>query len=162
MAACITTFRPKQTLGRSIYLSTLKDYQQQLLGALDAAPSAAVGVRALVMHHIDWVLHSPRKALVLDRLRSFTVIDGGEPDWDAANAEPFSHLRSWIALQVARGEMQKLPFKVWLALVLGPSMQLTAGWARQARPSVEPRVRNALSGSSLVGGVCPASAKGRK
>jgi AcrR family transcriptional regulator len=141
-------FPSKAHLGRGVYLAALKDYQAHLMDAIEADTSAGDGVRALVRRHIAWVLSAPRQALVLDRLRTLAVIDGDAPDWDAVNAEAFSHLKSWIAVQVVRGNMLKLPFKVWLALVLGPSMQLTAGWALQEQPSVEPRVRGALADAS--------------
>lgn len=138
-------FPTKAHLGCGVYLAALKDYQAHMMDAIHAGTSAGDGVRALVRRHMAWVLRAPRQALVLDRLRTLAVMDGGAPDWDAVNADAFSHLKSWIAVQVARGDMLKLPFKVWLALVLGPSMQLTAGWALQERPSVEPRVRGALA-----------------
>ena len=155
-------FPTKGHLVRCAYLSALKDYQGHMVAAIDAATSAADGVRALVTRHIAWVLGAPRKALVLDRLRSFTAIEGTQPDWEAENAEPFSHLKSWIALQVARGDMQKLPFKVWMALVLGPSMQLTSLWASQARPTVEPRVRDALADAAWWAVRAQAHMKGRR
>jgi AcrR family transcriptional regulator len=138
-------FPTKAHLARSVYLCALDDYQAHMMGAVDAGTSAGDGVRALVRRHIAWVLRSPRQALVLDRLRPRAAIEGHAPDWEAVNAKAFSHLKAWIALKVASGDMLKLPFKVWLALVLGPSMQLTPGWALLEQPSVEPKVRFALA-----------------
>lgn len=138
-------FPTKAHLARSIYMSALKDYQEYMSVGIDAATSARDGVRALVTRHIAWVVDSPLRAIVLDRLRPFTAIDGVDPDWQSANAEPFARLKSWIALQVARGDLQKLPFDAWMAMVLGPCMQLTPRWAVQTPPYVEPRVRSALA-----------------
>jgi AcrR family transcriptional regulator len=138
-------FPTKAHLARSVYLCALDDYQAHMMGAVDAGTPAGDGVRGLVRRHIAWVLRSPRQALVLDRLRPQAAIEGHAPDWEAVNAEAFSHLKAWIALKVASGDMLKLPFKVWLALVLGPSMQLTAGWAMLEQPSVDPKVRFALA-----------------
>lgn len=138
-------FPTKAHLGRSVYLAALTDYQQHMLVSIDEATSARDGVRKLVARHIAWVLRSPRLALVLDRLRPFTAIEGSEPDWEAANAQALTHLQSWIARREAQGDMRKLPFAVWLALVLGPSMQLTPGWALQRDAVVAPRVRRALA-----------------
>lgn len=152
-------FPTKAHLGRGVYLAALKDYQADMRGAIQAGTSAGDGVRALVRRHLAWVVRVPRQALVLDRLRAFASIDGSAPDWDAVNADAFSHLKSWIALQVAKGDMLKLPFKLWLALVLGPSMQLTPGWALQERPSIEPRVRSLLADAAWSAVRSPPSPK---
>ena len=135
-------FPTKADLGRDVYLSALKDYQAEMMSVIQAGISARDGVRALVTQHIAWVVQAPRQALVLERLRTLA---GDRTDWTAVNAEAFSHIKSWIALQVAKGDMQKLPFKVWLALVLGPSMQLTRGWALQERADVQSQVRGSLA-----------------
>lgn len=138
-------FPTKAQLARGVYLGALADYQAALMPAIGSGVGARAGVRALVTGHIEWVLRQPRLARVLERLRPLTALDGEAPDWEAVNAEAFQHLKSWIAAQVAQGTMRRLPTSVWLALVLGPSMQLTAGWARMAQPAVDPAVRRALA-----------------
>jgi len=155
-------FPSKAHLARGVYLTALEDYHRTMMGAISAETSAREGVHSLVTNHITWVLDSPQKAVVLERLRPFASIDGLAPDWGAVNAEAFSLLKSWIALQVARGDMRKLPFKVWLALVLGPSMQLSQEWAKQERPSFDPQVLSTLANCAWMSVKLQSSLKGLK
>lgn len=153
-------FPSKAHLARSVYLSALEAYQRAMMDALSPGTPAKDGVRALVKSHTDWVVRFPRQALVLERLRPLASVNGQAPDWHGVNAEAFSLLKSWIAVQVARGDLKKLPFPVWLALVLGPSMQLSQGWALQERPSIEPDIAEALADAAWHSVKAPTPAKG--
>ena len=70
------------------------------------------------------------------------ALAGGERD--AANADAYAVLRTWIARQVDAGAMRALPFPVWMALVFTPALSLTRHWVQQAPPAVAPKVRAAL------------------
>lgn len=142
-------FPSKAHLARALYLDALARYQHDALAALAGDPEAGDGVRALVARHVTWVQRQPRLARVLGELRAATRIDGEWPDWEAINAAAFARLREWIAREVAAGRMLEMPFSLWLALVLAPSMSLTAGWAGDdrdgTRASIPLRTRELLA-----------------
>jgi hypothetical protein len=91
------------------------------------------------------VLKYPDRARVLHELRRATAIAGNESDWAAMNAKAYEALGAWTKASVARGEMKDMPLSVWVALVIGPLLQLTPGWLQQDKPTVPPRLRTLLS-----------------
>jgi AcrR family transcriptional regulator len=134
----------KAHLGRALYEAALADYHAALLKAIGEAVPAEDGVRGLVLAHIAWVVKQPQRARVLHELRRTTAIAGAEPDWGALNAEAFATLRRWVGGRQAEGELQPMPFGVWLALVFAPVLQLSPAWARDGKP-VAPKLRALLA-----------------
>jgi AcrR family transcriptional regulator len=135
----------KGHLARAVYGQVLEDYQTCVADALHAAPTALTGIQGLVAAHIDWVLRSPPRARLLSDLRAYTLVQGEEPVWSAANRHAFALLQQWIASHVAQGSLRPMPFEVWMAVVIGPVMQMTERWCRQADPVVPDELRRHLS-----------------
>lgn len=138
-------FPSRNHLARALYEQALADYHAAMLKPLAGEVPAADGVRGMVAAHIAWVLRHPQQARVLHELRQGTAIAGAEPDWGSLNAPAYERLRGWCAQQAEAGEMQALPFNVFMALVFAPVLQLTPQWAREAKPSVPPRLRAVLA-----------------
>jgi AcrR family transcriptional regulator len=135
----------KGHLARAVYGQVLENYQSCVSNALHAAPGAQDGIRALVSAHIDWVLQSPPRARLLSDLRAYTLVQGEEPVWSAANRRAFALLQQWIAGHEALGSLRPMPFEAWMAVVIGPVMQMTERWCRQADPLVPVDLRRHLT-----------------
>lgn len=135
----------KNHLARALYEAALADFQTQLVKAIADSPPGEAGVQSLVAAYVGWVLKHPDRARVLHELRRTTAISGAEPDWGALNAEAHGALRAWAQGCAERGEMKRMPFGVWIALVFAPLLQLTPHWLRQDKPSVPPTLRALLA-----------------
>ncbi|MFO1327020.1 MAG: TetR/AcrR family transcriptional regulator [Rubrivivax sp.] len=138
-------FASKAHLAQALYLQAMESYHAAMAAALQGTPPAAEGVRALVARHIDWVLRHPQQARVLLHLRGATHVEGEAPDWAAVNARAFEVLQTWIDAEVRAGRMHRMPFHLWLALVLAPTMARSEAWLRHERPKVEAAERRWLA-----------------
>src|SRR5689334_15109828 len=58
-------FGGKEQLAAALYVAILGDYQDGFLAALRRHRSARAGVRAVVIHHVEWVQAHPREARYL-------------------------------------------------------------------------------------------------
>lgn len=137
-------FPTKAQLAGTLYEGLLRDFQQSLLKAISGKAGAESGVRGLVRAYVRWVVAHPDRAKLLHRLRLTNDLAHMETAWTHPNQEASDSLREWIARMVAAGEMRRLPFTLWMALVFSPAMALTSQWVGQTPPSVPQAVRTAL------------------
>ncbi len=137
-------FPSKALLAGALYESILRDFQQSMLKAISGNANAEAGVRGLVRAHVRWVVAHPDRAKLLHRLRRNGDLANMESAWTNLNRESSGILRAWIERMVAAGEMRRLPFPLWMALVFSPAMALTPHWIGRNPPSVPPPVRQAL------------------
>jgi AcrR family transcriptional regulator len=136
-------FPSKSHLVDVLYTYTLNDFHAALLPYLTDNISAEAGVRGMVRAYVTWVLAHPDRARLLHELRrGGHLSDNGE--WNKAKSENFEKLKRWVEQRVADGQLRKLPFAVWVALVFAPAISLTSYWVQQPKPSVSPTVRAAL------------------
>lgn len=144
-------FPTKTHLALALYLAALSSYQASLVAAVADQPRARAGVEKLIDAHVTWVFANPDDARVLADLKEAATIEGAPIDWAVVNHEAFTRLQTWIQRGVDRGELQPLPFLVWLSLVFGPAMMLTSTWALQAEKALAPAVRRALAAAAWAG-----------
>lgn len=137
-------FPSKVHLAGALYESMLRDFQQSMFKVISGKVSAKAGVRGLVRAYVRWVVAHPDRAKLLHRLRRNGDLDCLESAWINPNQEASNILRAWIKRMVAAGEMQRLPFPLWMALVFSPAMALTPHWVSKTLPSVPQTVRLAL------------------
>ena len=137
-------FPTKAQLAGTLYEGLLRDFQQSLLKAISGKTGAEIGVRGLVRAYVRWVVAHPDRAKLLHRLRRSSDLADMETAWTNPNQEASDFLREWIARMVTAGEMRRLPFSLWMALVFSPAMALTSQWVSQTPPSVPQTVRLAL------------------
>jgi AcrR family transcriptional regulator len=135
-------FPTKAQLAEALYVDTLHDFHDALLGPIARSVSAEAGVKGLVRAHINWVLKNPGRAALLHKLRRDGEVTDASAGVSQANAHAFGALRQWVHAQTQAGEMRDVPFHLWMALVFAPSMSLNARWVKE--PSVPPKVRAAL------------------
>lgn len=138
-------FPDKARLAGALYTHTLRDFHAALLKTIKANTSAQDGVQAMVQTYIRWVLAHPGRARLLHELRRSGDAFAIEDAWTEANATAFAKLSQWIAQQANAGHMQALALPVWMALVFGPVMALTAQWVRSPRPLVSRSLRLTLA-----------------
>lgn len=137
-------FPSKVLLAGALYENLLRDFQQSLLKAIPDSVDAEAGVRGLVRAYVRWVVAHPDRATLLHRLRRGGDLAGMECAWTNPNQEASGVLRDWIERMVAAGEMRRLQFPLWMALVFSPAMALTPHWIGKSPPSVPRAVRQAL------------------
>jgi len=145
-------FPTKSHLVGAVYAHALRDFHAALGRALDKARDAESGVKGLVRAYIAWVLANPASARLLERLRHRDA-----PDCEAitqANAQVFDRMGRWIQEQVNKGDMQALPFGVWMSLVFAPVRALTPAWTADARPKVGAALRDTLAQAAWLAVSC--------
>ena len=136
-------FATKAKLADVLYAYTLRDFHSALLPAIGEKASAEAGVRGMVRAYIAWVGAHPERARLLHELRrSGQLADDGE--WARESEDNFRLLSDWVARKVAQGEMRKMPFHLWVALVFAPALSLTAHWVKKPGTEVPAAVRSAL------------------
>lgn len=140
-------FPTKAKLADVLYAYTLRDFHSALLPSIGAQVDAEAGVRGMLRAYVQWVVAHPDRARLLHELRRSGQLSE-EGDWAKEREDNFRVLSEWVALKVAEGQMRKMPFPVWVALVFAPAISLTGHWVKQPQPSVPPAVRGALEGAA--------------
>jgi len=136
-------FPTKARLADALYTYTLNDFHAALLPCIDERTTAEAGVRGMVRAYVAWVVAHPERARLLHELRrSGHLSDEGE--WAKAREQNFRVLSDWVARKAVEGQMRKVPFPIWVALVFAPAISLTTHWVKQPNPTVAPAVRSAL------------------
>lgn len=137
-------FPTKAQLADALYVDIVRDFQASLLETIAREVSAEAGVKGLVRAHVNWVVKHPDRASLLHKLKRDGGVSDASEGISAANAEAFGALDAWMHRKTDAAEMRALPFHVWLAIVFAPAMSLTGRWVSEPRPSVTPKVREAL------------------
>lgn len=136
-------FPTKAKLADVLYAYTLRDFHSALLPSIGERTAAEAGVRGMIRAYVNWVVAHPDRARLLHELRrGGHLSDDGE--WTQEREDSFRALSHWVSQRVAQGQMRKMPFAIWVALVFAPAISLTAHWVKQPTPSVAPAIRGAL------------------
>lgn len=136
-------FPTKAKLADVLYTYTLRDFHEALLPATKDRMTAEAGVKGMLRAYINWVVAHPDRARLLHELRhGGHLSDDGE--WTRERDDNFRVLSDWVSRKVEEGQMRKMPFPVWVALVFAPAISLTTHWVQQPEPTVPPAIRSAL------------------
>ena len=92
----------------ALYLETLGSYQQDLLSELRLHRSAAAGVKAMVIFHLDWMARNLQ-------LAHYVCYFMNEEFGRAACA--------WRKPHIESGRIRRLPVVVYGSIILGPAQQ---------------------------------------
>lgn len=136
-------FPTKARLADVLYAYTLRDFHSALLPSIGERTAAEAGVRGMVRAYVNWVVAHPDRARLLHELRRGGHLSE-EGEWTKEREDNFRVLSEWVSQKVAEGQMRKMPFALWVALVFAPAISLTAHWVKQPNPSVAPATRGAL------------------
>src|SRR5262245_11989930 len=120
-------FAGKDQLAAALYLEGSRDYQQGLLAELHRHATAERGIRAMVGHHIDWVVRHPDWArfLSLHRQGEFAAV---QQELDAMNQAFRGEVAAWLLPFVERGEVVRLPRDLFTPVAMGPTLEYMGRW----------------------------------
>ncbi len=127
-------FPTKDSLAAALYVEALVEYQGYVVGAMQRHARAEAAVRALVEAHFEWVLAAPDKTRVLHELRRAAEAEGALPAIEEANAKTYRELKAWLRGHIEAGAIRELSLELFLALALGPAMQITRSWLDRPDP----------------------------
>jgi hypothetical protein len=89
------------------------------------------------------------EAGLLHELRRDQRLDGAAGEWLQASKEGFGALAVWVDSRAQAGELLAAPIDVWIALVLGPCMQLTPVWLHRVRVARESGLQVSLPEATI-------------
>jgi AcrR family transcriptional regulator len=121
-------FAGKEQIAASLYVGGLADYQAGLGATLQRNPGAEGGVRAIVRHHLRWVVANPQLARFLSDRRETELVEATASRVRELNRTAFARFREWHARHAAAGLLRDLPFDLLHAIVLGPAQELSRHW----------------------------------
>jgi AcrR family transcriptional regulator len=131
-------FGSKEGIAAALYVEGLADYQRGFLAELRRRRSPAAAIRAVVRHHIRWVVDNPELASHLLGRREAEVVLAGEAPLRALNRAFMDDVRAWLEPHVQAGRIRRLPFDLFASILIGPSQEWARHWlAGRARSSPE-------------------------
>jgi AcrR family transcriptional regulator len=124
-------FGDKEGIAEALHAQVLADYQRGFVAALEGA-GAEAGVRAVVLHHLEWAEQHPAE---------MRYLLAGPPAGDAVHAlnrDFFARVRGWWADQ---RDLRELGLAEAHAVWLGPATEYCRHWlaGRAARPDAHHR-----------------------
>jgi AcrR family transcriptional regulator len=131
-------FGDKEGLADALYVEGLRDYQRGFLELLASHDDAERGVKALVRHHLRWVMGNQELARYLLRRR--------DVDEQELNAELAAASTAWFERHRQAGRLRSLAPDLTYVLLIGPAQELCRQWlggraatspARAERPLAE-------------------------
>ncbi len=121
-------FAGKEGVAAALYVEGLGTYQDGVMALLASSPGAEEGTRALVHHHVAWVVEDPARARYQLGSRPAEVAEATRGPLRHMNRRFFRAVRGWLDPHVEAGHIRRLPFDVHHAVLLGPSQELARIW----------------------------------
>ena len=147
----------KAHLADALQAHTLRDFHAAIAKPISGNVGARAGVEGLIRAYVRWVLAHPEQARLLHQLRRISELAAPHTESASANQHAYTALRQWVDQQVERGDMRRMPFSEWMALVFAPVLSLTPEWVSQPKPSVPARTRANLEQGAWQAVAAPAS-----
>ncbi len=128
-------FPNKETLGATLYLESILQYQSGLLNALSTPKlDAHAGIHTLVRYHFDWV----ESHVLLARF----LFERDLPDWGTshttsirmANHHTYRVIGEWLTLHMQAGKLRSQPISTCIALLQGSTLVLSRAWLENTIP----------------------------
>jgi 3,4-dihydroxy 2-butanone 4-phosphate synthase/GTP cyclohydrolase II len=121
-------FAGKDQLAAALYLEGSRDYQQGLLAELHRHATAERGIRAMVGHHIDWVVRHPDWARFLSQHRQGEFLAAVESELETMNQAFHGEVAAWLLPFIERGEVTRLPRDLFTPVAMGPTLEYMGRW----------------------------------
>ena len=123
-------FGDKAGVAAALAFEGITRYQQGLFDLVANDPDPGAAVEAMVRYHVSWIRERPDWARYLfNQFQAATEAAGEEIK--AANRRLFEMLAKWIDRHAVEGRLVPMPAGVFLAVVLGPSQELSRRWLAQ-------------------------------
>jgi AcrR family transcriptional regulator len=116
-------FGGKDGIAAALYVEILSNYQAGVVRALQRAPGAEEGVKALVRCHLRWVERNPEHARFLLQGGAARAAVGDE--LKALNRSLSTTVGEWVEQRPA---IRPLRREVFYATVIGPAQELSRHW----------------------------------
>ena len=144
-------FKSKSGIAAAVYLAGIRDYQDELLSALENQTDPKKGIFKIVSCHLAWVKAHPDWARFLFQHRYAMFMQESLDEMEAMNHRFATEVERWFRRQ--KGHFKALPRDVFISLLLGPCQEFSrfylAGTAvsdmDQAASSIAGGVWEALS-----------------
>ncbi len=107
----------------ALYLDTLESYQQGLLAELRRHRSAAAGVRAMALFHLEWMADNVSYAQYLNQFNASWLSSAHLDRLEGLNTEFATGVEDWCAPHVSAGRIRRLPILLFGQIVLGSAQQ---------------------------------------
>lgn len=127
-------FPTKESLAVALYLGATRKYQAVLLKELERHRRPKRSIHAAVEAHLRWVARHPNETRCLHEMRRIRAVEKAKEELNAVNAEMFKRIRAWLDPNVKAGLVRDLPLDVFIAVVMGPTMEFTRAWLRDPDP----------------------------
>lgn len=121
-------FKSKEQLAAAVYLEGIVDYQAGFVAQLDRNPSARKGLAAVIGYHMRWVKEHTEWARYLFQMRHADFMTAAEKTITEANSRFYTHTLHWLDPLYDKGELQQLPFEIFLSIALSPCFEFTRFW----------------------------------
>lgn len=138
-------FSSKEDIAAALYVQSMSAYHAGLLAKVARVHSAERGVRAMVEHHVDWVVKN------VDRARFLSTAEHPHPTtaegraYAHANQQFLETMFAWATLHMRAGAVRRLHRETFVALVLGPAETFTRHWLEHRRKAELTGARHALA-----------------
>jgi len=123
-------FRSKDEIALTLFVEGMRNYHQIILRALKNETTARGSVRAMITHHLQRVHDNPQLAIYLTRLGMADDLGEISNRYRFLNDEYVQAVWSHLEPFVERGEMVRMPPKLYIALVIGPTTHVCRDWHR--------------------------------
>lgn len=121
-------FGSKQAVAAELYIEILDEFQQGFLAEMRSHRSARAGVKAVVSHHLAWVVENPKRAAFFFECSEPEVFPLCR-DRDTKMRRAFlGECLVWLERAAAKGELRKLAPLEFYVLWMGPTLELTRAW----------------------------------
>lgn len=125
-------FGSKEQIAAHLYLEGVRQTQAAGVEALLHSRTARTGVAAQVAAYIDWVVEHPDFARFLFAMRHAPFVESEEGTIGELNQDVRERVASWVANQIAAGDLPDIEPALRSALIFGPCRHWAGSWLRGA------------------------------
>lgn len=121
-------FGSKEQLAASLYLEGLKSYQKGFQEILEKHNEAEIGIKALVIYHLEWVTSNANLAKYLFHSHQSEFASTEKTSLKTMNKEAFQIFTKWLKVHIKKNKVKDLPTDICLAILIGPSQEFARHW----------------------------------
>jgi AcrR family transcriptional regulator len=121
-------FGGKEQLAASLYLEGLKSYQNGFQEILEKYSEAELGIKALVIYHLEWVTNNANLAKYIFQSRQSESVGTEKSTLKSMNKDAFQAFTKWLKPQIKAAKIKDLPIDVCLSILIGPSQEFARHW----------------------------------
>jgi len=123
-------FGSKAGVAAALFLEGLRDKNDAVGRALDAADTAETGIRAVVGAHVRWIADNPDWAGFLYQYRGTIPEGAASTELERVNKAFSRTLMGFFGPLIERGEIRRLPRECYSVIVLGPVQEFARRWLK--------------------------------